>query len=108
LIQLIIKPNVLMILVAKCYEVQSADDATYTQAQCAKIVITLHKRVQGCTMMRNVVTTYADTYIALTESPISKHRHLRLRMYETGTFFRKFSNICQFFGSCNSTNLYCL
>jgi hypothetical protein len=70
----------LMILVARYYQAQFDDDSTYTQAQCAKIVIKLYKRVQDCTMMRNVVTTYPDTYFPLTESPVSKHRHLRVRM----------------------------
>jgi len=59
--QRIIKPNVLMILVAGYKEAQSADDSTYIQAQCANSVITPQKLVQGCTMIRNVVTTYRPT-----------------------------------------------
>jgi hypothetical protein len=47
LTQRIIKPNVLMILVARYNQAQSADDSTYIQAQCAKIVITPQKPCSG-------------------------------------------------------------
>jgi hypothetical protein len=79
-----------MILVARYNEAQSADDSTmYIQAQCANIVITPQKLVQGYTVIMNVVTTYPHTQIVLTESPVSKYRQLQVTMYEKGTFFRK-------------------
>jgi hypothetical protein len=53
---------VLMILCATYNQAQFAGDSTYTQAQCDKTVITPQKLVQGCTVMRNVVTSYPHTH----------------------------------------------
>jgi len=68
--QRIIKPNVLITLVARYNQAQSADDSTYIQTPCAKIVITPQKPVQGCTVMRNVVTTHPHTKKVLIEGSI--------------------------------------